>query len=186
MKWHRLCESRLRLLMSALDNGPEVCIYPFAQFMKRNVSPEISSDTSSQSSNEEYAQEALLFIGLRFSADVESLNLKAYASEFLYGHLNSWEGRKPGMDFMMAHVVQEDLPLDLIEQHVKIKSATSPGSLSSSSTTDDESSSELDKSSSLGVDSEHGSDDDISAMMPSLKRQRSGTIDKTPSISKDE
>ena len=98
MKWHRLCESRLRLLMAALDGGPEVFIYPFAQFVKRAFTSEAGSDSSSQCSSEESAQEALLFVGLRFSADVESLNLKAYSSEFLYNHLNAWEGRKPGMD----------------------------------------------------------------------------------------
>ncbi|KAL3904064.1 MAG: hypothetical protein SGILL_010211, partial [Bacillariaceae sp.] len=162
------------LLMSALDSGPEVSIYPFAQFMKRDFAPEAASDTSSQCS----AQEALFFIGLRFAADVESLNLKQYSSEFLYGHLNSWEGRKPGMDFMMAHMVQEDLPLDLIEQHVNIKSPSSPQGFSSPFS-DDESSSEFVKTSSFGAASDDGSDEDSCAMMPQFKRQRSGTIDKT-------
>merc|ERR1712157_217332 len=33
-KWLRLCESRLRLLLSALDT-PDVSVWPFAQIMKR-------------------------------------------------------------------------------------------------------------------------------------------------------
>jgi hypothetical protein len=63
--------------------------------------------------------EGVFFIGLRFAVGVESINIKKYAKDFLYNHINSWEGRKPGMDFLMAHVIQEALPFDLIEQNLK-------------------------------------------------------------------
>jgi poly(A) polymerase Pap1 len=119
MKWLQLCESRLRILISAIDSAVEVSAWPFAQFMKRDFVPEAASETSSQASVD-CAKEAIFFIGLRFAPGVESLNLKQYSSEFLYNHINSWEGRKPGMDFLMAHVLQQDLPFDLIELHLKI------------------------------------------------------------------
>ncbi|KAG7344085.1 polynucleotide adenyltransferase [Nitzschia inconspicua] len=120
MKWLQLCESRLRILIAAIDSGPEVSAWPFAQFMKRDFVPEGISDSSSEASVE-CAKEAVFFIGLRFAPGVESLNLKQYSSEFLYSHINSWEGRKPGMDFLMAHVLQQDLPFDLIEQYLKLE-----------------------------------------------------------------
>jgi hypothetical protein len=168
--------------MSSLDSGPEVCIYPFAQFMKRDFAPGAGSDNSSQGSSEESAQEALLFVGLRFASDVESLNLKQYASEFLYNHLNAWEGRKPGMDFLMTHVVQEDLPFDLIEQYIQLASA-SPASLFYSTECDD--STESNEACNADPDLDAGSDDDISAMMSPMKRQRSGTIDNKMHDSED-
>jgi poly(A) polymerase Pap1 len=115
MKWLQLCESRLRILIAAIDAGPEVSAWPFARFMKRDFVPEAESESSSQASVE-CAKEAVFIIGLRFAPGVESLNLKQYSSEFLYSHINSWEGRKPGMDFLMARVLQQDLPFDLIEQ----------------------------------------------------------------------
>ncbi len=124
MKWLQLCESRLRILIAALDSGPEVSAWPFGQFMKKACVLEDPSDTSNQASHMDGPHETFFFIGLRFALGVETLNLKQYSSEFLYNHINSWEGRKPGMDFLMSHVLQQDLPLDLIELHLKMAPVT--------------------------------------------------------------
>lgn len=158
--------------------------------MKRDFAPEAASDSSSQASSEDCAQEALFFIGLRFAAEVETLNLKQYSSEFLYSHINSWEGRKPGMDFLISHRLQQDLPFDIIEQYLETEATTVASTQEASyNSTDDDSSFGQDNASSVGtaeLDISGHSDDDVSAMMPMLKRQRSGTIDKTAVDATDE
>lgn len=65
--------------------------------------------------------EALFFIALRFAPNVESIDLKHRTSEFLINQINSWEGRKPDMDFMIHHVLQKDLPHHLIGEYVATK-----------------------------------------------------------------
>jgi len=124
-KWLRLCESRLRILVCALD-CPEMSVWPFGKVMKRDYTPETCDDSSSVNSSDAVTRnnenglrlpEALFFIGLRFARNVESINLKQHTSEFLINQINSWEGRKPGMDFIIQHVLQGDLPQDMINEH---------------------------------------------------------------------
>jgi poly(A) polymerase Pap1 len=117
MKWFRLCESRLRILICSLESS-EMSSWPFARFMKRAYTPSGVLATGNQSSGLDCMQEALFFIGLKFTMGVGSKNLKLCTSDFLYNHVTSWEGRKPGMDVMLAHVIQRDLPFDLINQHL--------------------------------------------------------------------
>ena len=145
-KWLRLCESRLRLLVGALD-CPEMSVWPFAQLMKRDYKytptptptptpkeaataeiatatgaiPDANSEGVDASASSSSFPEALFFIGLRFAPNVESINLKQHTSEFLINQINSWEGRKPGMDLMINHVLQKDLPHDLIGKYVVTK-----------------------------------------------------------------
>ena len=107
-KWLRLCESRLRLLFNSLD-CPEMSVWPFAQLMEQTYQPSESESTR---------QEALFFIALRFAPNVETIDLKHRTSEFLINQINSWEGRKPDMDFMIHHLVQKDLPSELIGKYV--------------------------------------------------------------------
>lgn len=116
-KWLRLCESRLRLLISALD-CPEMSVWPFAQLMKRTYSQRSAEVSTSSSGASESLPEALFFIGLRFAPNVESIDLKQHTSDFLINQINSWEGRKPEMDLMIHHTLQKDLPYDLISQYV--------------------------------------------------------------------
>ena len=117
MKWFRLCESRLRILITSID-GPEVTAWPFAFWFKREASEAgVVTDSGSTASEDDCMQEAFMFIGLKFATGVESINLKHDTSEFLY-NINSWDGRKDGMDFLMNTVLREDLPFDLIEQHL--------------------------------------------------------------------
>jgi poly(A) polymerase Pap1 len=177
MKWLQWCESRLRILIAAIDNAVEVSAWPFAQFMKRDFVPEAASETSSQASVD-CAKEAIFFIGLRFAPGVESLNLKQYSSEFLYSHINSWEGRRPGMDFLMAHVLHQDLPFDLIEQHLKVVK-TPPGSEKGSSGSFDVAvpATAVQPSEYVVVNrSDDNSSDDMGITSPT-KRRRSNTLD---------
>jgi len=110
-KWLRLCESRLRLLVNALD-CPEMSVWPFAQLMEGKST---KSDSGSNS------PEALFFIALRFAPNVESIDLKQRTSEFLINQINSWEGRKADMDFMIHHELHKDLPHQLINGYVATK-----------------------------------------------------------------
>ena len=120
-KWLRLCESRLRLLVHALDCS-EMSVWPYAQLLERktrSVLNEAKSATKDAGCN---MPEALFFIALRFAPNVESIDLKHRTSEFLIKQINSWEGRKPDMDFMIHYILQKDLPHELISKYV----ATTP------------------------------------------------------------
>ena len=87
-------------------------VYPFAQLMEQTYKPTGSTVDK---------PEALFFIGLSFAPNVAVIDLKHRTSEFLVHQINSWEGRKPGMDFIIHHVVQKDLPLQLISKYVVTK-----------------------------------------------------------------
>ncbi len=84
-------------------------VWPFAQLMEQTYQPSGSESTR---------QEALFFIALRFAPNVETIDLKHRTSEFLINQINSWEGRKSDMDFMIHHLVQKDLPSELISKYV--------------------------------------------------------------------
>ena len=47
-KWLRLCESRLRILVCALDS-PEMSAWPYAQIMKRFYTPVIDDNSAAKS-----------------------------------------------------------------------------------------------------------------------------------------
>jgi poly(A) polymerase len=119
-KWLRLCESRLRLLVNALD-CPEMSVWPFAQLMEQRSKPTSMEATPEKTNTGSTLPEALFFIALRFAPNVESIDLKHRTSEFLINQINSWEGRKPDMDFMIHHVLQKDLPHHLIDEYVATK-----------------------------------------------------------------
>ena len=119
-KWLRLCESRLRLLVNALD-CEEMSVWPFAQIMERKFKSTPMDTTPAKASNECAGREALFFIALRFAPNVECIDLKHRTSEFLINQINSWEGRKPNMDFMIHHLLQKDLPHQLIGEYVATK-----------------------------------------------------------------
>jgi Poly(A) polymerase predicted RNA binding domain len=117
MKWFRLCESRLRILIGSLESS-QISSWPFAHFMKRGYTASGVIASGNQSTGKRCVQETLFFIALRFTLGVGSTNLKQCTSEFLYNHINSWEERKPGMDVLLAHVIQRDLPFDLINENL--------------------------------------------------------------------
>lgn len=125
MKWFRLVESRLRILICSLESA-EISSWPFARFMKRSYTQSGVVVTGNQSSGADCIQEALFFIGLKFAVGVGSANLKLCTSDFLYNHVNSWEGRKMGMDVMLAHVIHGDLPFDLINKNLSSNHLATP------------------------------------------------------------
>ena len=93
LHWFRLCESRLRLLISCLET-PEVQAWPFAKFFDRHYGT---------------THESHFFTALRFAQGVETVDLRYCTSEFLH-KINSWEGRKEGMDLSISCVPAHDLP----------------------------------------------------------------------------
>eukprot|EP00529_Nitzschia_sp_RCC80_P041569 CAMPEP_0113445372 /NCGR_PEP_ID=MMETSP0014_2-20120614/3152_1 /TAXON_ID=2857 /ORGANISM="Nitzschia sp." /LENGTH=318 /DNA_ID=CAMNT_0000336421 /DNA_START=262 /DNA_END=1214 /DNA_ORIENTATION=- /assembly_acc=CAM_ASM_000159 len=115
LKWFRLCESRLRILISSVDSQ-QVSVWPFAHWFRREASEAgVVPDGGSIASEDDCQHEAFLFIGLKFSAGVESVDLKQCTSEFLYS-INSWEGRNDGMDFLLDTILREDLPMEMIDR----------------------------------------------------------------------
>jgi len=107
--WFGLCESRLRVLIAALECprlGTEV--HPFAKFFKR-VEGE---------GGENVRHVASFFVALRFEEGGDDVDVKPCCEEFLY-KLNSFEGRLPGMDLMIDCLLQDELPsfvLDVLEK----------------------------------------------------------------------
>jgi poly(A) polymerase len=108
LKWLRLCESRLRLLITSLET-PQVSAWPFAQFFRRKYTKTGVVASGAQQSHDDCLHESFFFVALRFAPGVDTVNLRYCTSDFLY-KVNSWEERKEGMDLGIAHVLQEDLP----------------------------------------------------------------------------
>ena len=93
LHWFRLCESRMRLLIASLET-PEVQAWPFAKFFDRRYGNN---------------HESFFFIAIRFAPAVETVDLRYLTSEFLH-KINSWEGRKEGMDLSIDRVAHRNLP----------------------------------------------------------------------------
>ena len=107
VKWKRLCESRLRILLTSLET-PQVSAWPFAKFFRRqfNASGIVAEGNMRTDGN---LHESLFFVALRFAPGVDSVNLRYSTSDFLH-NVNSWEERKKGMDLNISHILQSDLP----------------------------------------------------------------------------
>lgn len=97
--WMRFCQTKLRLLINSLESL-QMSAWPFSNFFHQDTKEERSS---------------FFFIALRFTSNIETLNLKQFTLDFLH-KVNSWEERKPGMDIDIQHVLQEDLPKFLHEE----------------------------------------------------------------------
>jgi poly(A) polymerase Pap1 len=108
LKWQRLCESRLRILLGNLET-PQISAWPFAKFFRRKYSPAGVVAVNNMISNCDCLHESLFFVALRFSPGVDSVNLRYCTSDFLH-NVNSWEERKKGMDLNIAHIIQSELP----------------------------------------------------------------------------
>ena len=108
--WFGLCESRLRILIAGLDSvNYGTHAYPFTKFFVRNRHE--NSGTKPIDAEEIVTY---FFIALRFEAGAESVDLIGCTTEFSYS-VNSWEGRKKGMDLKIDHVLQSDLPQFVFE-----------------------------------------------------------------------
>jgi poly(A) polymerase Pap1 len=108
LPWQRFCESRLRLLIVALET-PQVSPWPFARFFGQQFTKFGKVRDSNQKTDETCMQENHFFIALRFAPGVKSIDLRYFISDFLH-KMNSWEERKEGMDLGICRVLQEDLP----------------------------------------------------------------------------
>jgi len=110
LKWQRLCESRLRILINSLET-PQISPWPFAQFFHKKNSNDVGVGENV------CVQESYFYVALRFAPGVETVNLRYCTSDFLH-KVNSWEERKEGMDLNINHMLQADLP-DFVFQKVK-------------------------------------------------------------------
>lgn len=109
LPWHRFCESRLRLLISALET-PQISPWPFARFFKREFTKYGKVRMQhNQYTDDSCKRESFFYIALRFAPGVRTVDLRYHISDFLQ-KMNSWEERKEGMDLAICHVTQRDLP----------------------------------------------------------------------------
>lgn len=109
MTWHRFCESRLRLLISALET-PQVMVWPFARFFKRRFTKGgVVQTTKKQQSGDSCRHECYFFMALRFSPGMQRVDLRYQISDFAY-NMNSWDERRDGMDLSICHLTQTELP----------------------------------------------------------------------------
>ena len=114
--WFGLCESRMRMLIAALESprlGTEV--HPFAKFFKRTESEE------GEGGEETVRHVASFFVALRFEEGIEDVDVKPCCEEFLY-KLNSFEGRRPGMDLTIDCLLQNELPAFVFESKDDVNS----------------------------------------------------------------
>jgi poly(A) polymerase len=92
VEWFRLVESRIRLLIVAVET-PYVQAYPFAQFFDPH--------------NGKY--ECSFFLALRFGPREDEVDMRYVAADFLH-KVNTWEYRKSGMNLGLNHVLADELP----------------------------------------------------------------------------
>ena len=134
--WFGFCESRLRLLINGLE-APEsgVQCFPFAKFFHNDAAEQLKSNVARDGNRKEDTEDIVdfissFFIALRFSPKIESIDLKPNTLEFT-SIVNSWENRKEGMDILINHVLNQDLPscvhdTESRESSVKSSSSTPP------------------------------------------------------------
>lgn len=110
--WFRFCESKLRYLINRLDI-PDVMAFPFAKFFDRRYNSK-GRCLGVGRSDDDCLHESCFFMGLRFAPGLEKVDLQFYTTDFLH-MINSWDGRRKGMDLSMAHVVFQELPSFVFE-----------------------------------------------------------------------
>ena len=109
LPWHRFCESRLRLLISALETT-QISAWPFARFFKREFTKfgKVRKQQN-QHVDDSCKRESFFFIALRFAPGVQRVDLRFHISDFLQ-KMNAWDERKEGMDLAICHILHPDLP----------------------------------------------------------------------------
>jgi poly(A) polymerase len=108
VEWFRLCESRLRVLITDLES-PDVNVWPFGRFFDRSYSTTGLATGAGKSLHPDCLQESCFFIALRFAPHIHQVNLRYLTHNYLHT-VNSWNERSPGMDLSIAHVTAEKLP----------------------------------------------------------------------------
>lgn len=99
LPWYRFCESRLRLLVSALESA-EISAWPFGRLFQQTIKMVESGEET---------QESHFFIGIRFAPGVQNVDLRPYTSDFVH-RMNMWEQRREGMDLGFELLRQGNLP----------------------------------------------------------------------------
>jgi poly(A) polymerase len=108
VEWFRLCESRLRMLITDLESR-DVNVWPFGRFFDRSYSPTGIATGAGKSLHSDCLQESCFFIALRFAPHINQVNLRYLTHNYLHT-VNSWSDRSPGMDLSIAHVTADKLP----------------------------------------------------------------------------
>lgn len=107
--WQGYCESRMRNLIAALEcEKAGTQAHPFGKcFRQNNLKGDAENDTGEENAQSVYR--SLFYVALRFSPDVESVDLKPLLEDFL-NMLNSWDEREDGMDLDVDILLQNELP----------------------------------------------------------------------------
>ena len=109
LEWFRLVEARLRLLIAGLESPKHgIQVEPFARFFEKKYDAE-GYCVGFGKSDPDCKHEACFFVALRFSHSVESADLRFSVAEFLH-KVESWPGRREGMDVTIERVIRDDLP----------------------------------------------------------------------------
>jgi poly(A) polymerase len=108
VEWFRLCESRLRTLITDLESR-DVNVWPFGRFFDRSYSQTGLATGAGKSLQPDCLQESCFFIALRFAPHINQVNLRYLTHNYLHA-VNSWSDRSPGMDLSISHVTAEKLP----------------------------------------------------------------------------
>ena len=114
--WSRLCETKLRVLISGLETD-DVQAWPFANFFER------------PNSTSEHCHEMHFFVALRFAPGVEQVDLRDSTSDFL-NKVNSWEDRRAGMDLRLFRITADNLPSFVFGEEAKSGKDALPSSSS--------------------------------------------------------
>lgn len=104
--WFGLCESRMKLLIVGLESPIDgVQAYPHAKFFHRREKKGMEGGIDDE--NIKYVTSH--FVALRFAHTAKRVDLGPLVMDFLQV-VNSFEGRKSGMDLAMCIVSKKDLP----------------------------------------------------------------------------
>ena len=109
MEWFRLVESKLRLLIISIET-PDIHAWPYSRFFDCKYDGTGTAVGELGRSDKDCLHESLFFIALRFPPELDTVNLIPLISDFLY-KVNSWPGRKKGMDLTVSHLMASELPL---------------------------------------------------------------------------
>lgn len=111
LEWFRLVESRLRILIGNLET-PEIHAWPCSHFFcwPYDQLSNTVVDEGFLFSDANYAHEALWFVGLTFGRGVEETDLAPLMSDFMH-KVNSWQGKKEGMNLSLNLINGDKLPL---------------------------------------------------------------------------
>ena len=109
--WSRLCETKLRILISALETD-DVQAWPFANFFERPI-----NETSLETKCEMH-----FFIALRFAPGIENIDLTDSTFDFL-SRVNSWEDRRGGMDLEIYRITADALPSFVLTEELRVGEA---------------------------------------------------------------